>query len=80
MERFEVDKLYWVKPRDEVYPVLDQEGRDTGEEETLTGEPMTVRVLGFPQERPGFVWVHNLDKNINHLYHPSWADQVEALE
>jgi hypothetical protein len=76
---FEINKTYQVKPVDHTYPVLDNNGNDTGEQETIISPVVRFKVVSCIEEPKGFIEVHDLDKNINHLFCVSEAESAELI-
>lgn len=70
---------YRIKTIDMTYPVLDREGFDTGEEETVEGNTYEASVVGYPEDREGFVEVYNHTKGITHLQHTQSIETAEPI-
>jgi|TARA_Y100001934_G_C12350137_1_gene774907 hypothetical protein len=76
---FEIGNSYRVKPRDDVYPILDSEGNDTGKEEIVVSPRQEFKVLGFPADRPGFVEVQRPGRRKTNLYYMARTESMELI-
>lgn len=71
---------YQIKMVDHTYPVIEPDPDDafscvdTGNVEVVCGRTLDVTILGYPNDRPGFVEVQNHQKDKVHLIH---LDSIE---
>lgn len=77
--QFVIGNSYKVKPMDEVYPVLDDKGNDTGKEETIVSPEREFTVLGFPNDPPGFLEVQRPGREKTNLYFMARTETLELL-
>lgn len=77
--QFEIGKSYIVKPRDDTYPVLDGENKDRGNEETIVSHKREFMVIGFPDDRPGFVEVKRPGRENTDLYFMARTESLESV-
>ena len=74
--KFEIGKTYRVKPKNNACQVLDLSAAYIGNIEVVTNDSMTICVLAYPENLPGFIRVFNVEKQREHLYFTAQTEQA----
>lgn len=68
MFSFEIGAKYLVTCEPDSYPVLDRNCVEINGTERVGDSRLAIQVIDFPDDKPGFMCVLNLDSLQQHLY------------